>query len=504
MDAPVPLFNKPTPDQFSENSPKEFLYGKSSESLPEISLENSSEKLSEFSQSKEYILSIDDILYKLIVLYNSKEIFFKIEKKDESLLYNYTNIYNFKDIVSILKLPLEIYNETNKIIDVIDKAYENKKLILKYDVNKINFLIIIKLTIGFQEIECPIKVKKTYFNLDQKFNIILKELNSLKKNKKIFLDSEILELENEIKSLKESVKLEIESNLNFIKSLQLQIMKNSEQLQNNKHEIQLLKDMMTNMKKGIENTESTNISSSKKNKNTKKEIEKKIDLYEPTTPLPTLEKKEKIYNIEKLNQSEKADFIFSIIVDGPENVGKTSIIEKFIEENQQRNFTSSNLAIKNYIKFIKMENIFIKLEISEFNIGDFSRRTPNNYKNSDIIMLVYSIDDTQSFEKVISKISTIRPRNKQLVVLIGNKSDIESRNVTEKKVEKAITKYNLSYFMEVSSKNGSNIDNVFYEAVKQIYKIKKCVKRNSYNVVELAKGEEERKSGSALRFLFPG
>jgi len=151
-----------------------------------------------------------------------------------------------------------------------------------------------------------------------------------------------------------------------------------------------------------------------------------------------------------------------------------------------------------------MENIFIKLEISEFNIGDFSRRTPNNYKNSDIIMLVYSIDDTQSFEKVISKISTIRPRNKQLVVLVGNKSDIESRNVTEKKVEKAITKYNLSYFMEVSSKNGSNIDNVFYEAVKQIYKIKKCVKRNSYNVVELAKGEEERKSGSALRFLFPG
>ena len=499
MDAPFPLFIKDTPVRESTNNPSEFLYGKC-DSLPIISLEKSSEKNLELSQNKEYILSMNDILYKLIISYNSKQIHFKIEKKNEFLLYNYTSLYDFKDIVSILKLPLEIYNETNKVIDVIDKAYENKKLILKNDDN-FNLLIIIRLTIGFQEIDCPIKTKKTYFNLEEKFNIIIKELNLLKKNKKIILDSEILELENEIKSLKDSVKQEIENNFNFIQSLQMQIMKNSEQLQNNKHEIQQLKNMILNIKGEIGNTETERRGSIKSNN--KKVIDKNLDSHKPTTPLPENEKKEIKYEIKKLSEVKNEDFVFNIIVDGAQNVGKTSIIEKFIEEKQPKRNSTSNLSIQNNIKYIQMENIFIKLEINDFNIGDFNKRSTNNYKNSDIIMFVYSIDDNQSFEKILRKLSSLKLKNKQLVVLVGNKSDMESRNVSQKEAEQAVIKYNLGFFMEVSAKTGSNIDSMFYEAVEKIYKGRKNVKSNSYKVVELSKGEEDKKNKSALRFLIP-
>ena len=57
--------------------------------------------------------------------------------------------------------------------------------------------------------------------------------------------------------------------------------------------------------------------------------------------------------------------------------------------------------------------------------------------------------------------------------------------------------------MEVSAKTGSNIDSMFYEAVEKIYKGRKNVKSNSYKVVELSKGEEDKKNKSALRFLIP-
>ena len=134
------------------------------------------------------------------ISYDTNNIFLKIERKNELLLYNYENKYNYNDIVSILKLPPEIYNESNKVVDVLDKAYENKKLILKFDEDNINMLLIVKLSIGFQEIDCPLQIRKKYYDINEIFNIILGELKSLKQIKKEFIVPQILELEQKIQS----------------------------------------------------------------------------------------------------------------------------------------------------------------------------------------------------------------------------------------------------------------------------------------------------------------
>ena len=456
-----------------------------------------------FIQSKEYSLIMNDLLYRLIISHNTEEIFFQVEQKDESLLYYYSNKYNYKDIVSILKLPLEIYNEPIKAIEVLNKAYENKKIILKFDENNTNILIVIKLSLGFEEIECPIMVKKIYFDLNGKFNVILKELNSLKKNKKkVLMDKELLEIEKKIFSLKESVEEHLNKQQSTINSLLAKISKNSEQLKSNKNEIQTLKNEISNIKGEVvkfEQAFGVNIHKKKIHFKNKKsaEIKEPIQLSKPIY-------QDIAYDIKKLEQEEKEEFVFSIILDGSQKVGKTSIIEKFIDnQNQISKNDNPSFGYKIENKYIKINDSVIKLEITDFTISDITRRSANNYKNGDIIMFIYSIDNNISLEKALNKISSLKSKSNQIYFLIGNKSDIENKKVSKKEIEKAISKYNINFHMEVSAKTGSNIDNIFFEGVKILYKNRKPVSNNTAKVVELAKGDEGKRKEGRLKFLFP-
>ena len=178
------------------------------------------------TDSKEYFLDLDNISYKLTIYPEKNEINFKIEKNNELLLYNYKSKYHFKDIISILKLPLEIYNNSNKVIDLIDKAYEEKKLLLKFDKKNIDIFLIINNRSGFQEIDFPIKINRIDSNINQKFDIILKELKILRENTKILIDAELLEFEKIVKSLKETVIAKLMGNFSLIERLKQQIENN--------------------------------------------------------------------------------------------------------------------------------------------------------------------------------------------------------------------------------------------------------------------------------------
>ena len=494
MEAPIPF----TPNDCIEK-PNKFI--NSLDNPIKIDIKN---------QSKEYILKINNSEYTLAITYDTNKILFKIEKKNELQLYNYESKYNYKDIVSILKLPSEIYNESNKVVEVFDKAYENQKLILKFDEDNINILLIVKLSIGFQEIDCPLKIRKKYYDINEKFDIILEKLKSLKQNKKEFINSQILELEQKIESLKKLVADEIISIKEIIQSLLLQNKENIEKLYKNQNEIKILKEELLSLKElknneKKENIEINNIYDNKKINNNNNTISYKNNSKRLSLPPPSnLQIQEAVYEIKKLNKEEKEDFSFNIIIEGNEKVGKSSIIEKFIEmKSPTEKEGSSNFGYKITNKYVNINNTIIKLEITDFTIGDISRRSANSYKNADLIMFIYSINDNKSFEKIIQKLCILKSKSNQVYFLIGNKSELENRNVSQKEAKNAMTKYNLSYFMEVSAKTGNNIDKIFYEAVKILYKNKKIINNHKPKIIELSKCNGNKKINTALKILFP-
>ena len=244
------------------------------------------------------------------------------------------------------------------------------------------------------------------------------------------------------------------------------------------------------------------------NTNKNLDIKKKQNVNNISTKLGISSKvsiqEETVYEVKKLNKEEKEDFSFNIIIEGAEKVGKSSIIEKFVEmKNPPEKEGISNFGYKTINKYVKIDNTIIKLEIIDFVVGDISRRSTNNYKNADLIMFIYSINDSKSFEKIIQKLWSIKSKSKQIYFLVGNKSELGNRNVQQKEAKNALMKHNISYFIEASAKTGDNIDNIFYEAVKILYKNKKVSNIHKAKIIELSKGEELKKSNTAFKFLFP-
>lgn len=95
--------------------------------------------------------------------------------------------------------------------------------------------------------------------------------------------------------------------------------------------------------------------------------------------------------------------------------------------------------------------------------------------------MVYSIDNKESFEHIKSWHREIKLQSNPNVktFLIGNKSDLESsREVTTEMAELFKEEEGFDFFIETSAKTGFNAENVFIEAVKELY-----IDYNSYNEV---------------------
>ena len=458
--------------------------------------ETQSVNYSNFKLNKNYIINLNDISYNLMIYNSTEELLFIIEKRVDIVLYNYISKYHFKDINSILSLPPQIYDGPNKVLELFDKAYSNHKMELKLDEKGGNISIIIKLIIGFEEIDCPIKIEKNDYDINKKFDIVLGELESFKKN--ILMNPKIIEIENIVKLLKETVNNELNKNKSTIEYLKTQVKNNVKKIEKNENELQSLQNEILSLKEEYLN----GLNDKKKNSKNKTNLNLIKDNKEKSLGLM----KEIAYDVRKLKDAAKEEFVFSIVVDGAQKTGKTSIIEKFIENVQPQSKKSNMGGFNNYYKYVKIESSIIKLDIIDFTINDITKRGISNYKNANVIMFVYSIDDKASFEKILTKIQLINNNNINYFFLIGNKEDLDLRKVTSSEAKKAMEKYNIQFFMEVSAKTGFNIDYIFFEAVRLLYKNRNTNNPNTHKVFEIAKRNEpslKAKVTSKLKFLFP-
>jgi small GTP-binding protein len=165
---------------------------------------------------------------------------------------------------------------------------------------------------------------------------------------------------------------------------------------------------------------------------------------------------------------DKTQLFFFVILIGESNVGKTWIFNNF--------FTlpyTQSLSIG-----LESEEIFFKIEeetLISLNIlvcpGKFNQL--NLISSKDLIIFVYSIDKRNSFENLKAKIKEIKTKSKKEAhyILVGNKIDLEEQRVVKKEEgEKLAKDENFDLFLEVSAKDGKNIDKIFFDACKILYK----------------------------------
>jgi small GTP-binding protein len=145
---------------------------------------------------------------------------------------------------------------------------------------------------------------------------------------------------------------------------------------------------------------------------------------------------------------------------GMMSVGKTSLIKKYVNPDkdiQQRN-AMTTIGVDQYTKYIKWKGANFKLKIWDTAGQErFQSITTNFLKPIDGVCLVFSFDSLDSLQSTCKwKESIEQVKLGMPYVLLGNKCDLETKEVTSAKIAEKQKEYGCSYF-QVSAYTGEGV-----------------------------------------------
>ena len=155
------------------------------------------------------------------------------------------------------------------------------------------------------------------------------------------------------------------------------------------------------------------------------------------------------------------NFKFKISLFGPGNVGKTSLLLRYIKDyfsESLKKTIGSNFLIKD----VKIGEKNVRLLL--WDIGgqaQFHKLRGIYFKGSNAALGVYDVTEPQSLLKIPGWVSSIKKSVKKTIpmILIGNKIDL-NREVDKSEAIDLSKKLNCEY-LETSAKTGDNVELAF-------------------------------------------
>jgi Ras-related protein Rab-6A len=194
-----------------------------------------------------------------------------------------------------------------------------------------------------------------------------------------------------------------------------------------------------------------------------------------------------------------------IILVGNNNVGKSSIISKYVEndinENSLNTFTSDK-----YKKIIEIKDEKIELDIWD-TVAQENYRSVNRIfmKNAEIAILVYDITNRKSFEDLEFWYNqVIKSSNDSIVVLAiaANKSDLYEEQVVDFEEGKEFAqKKCITIIRETTSFDFDNINNFFEEILLEYIKKKHSNDNQNENNINYFNDENNNKKEKSNFYL---
>jgi len=167
-------------------------------------------------------------------------------------------------------------------------------------------------------------------------------------------------------------------------------------------------------------------------------------------------------------EEEYYDLKIRLMLIGDSNVGKTSIIKRYCNNQFSPSYIST-VGIDFETKYLRLNGKIINLQIWDTAGQErYKVLAKNYYKNSDGFIIVYDITDKKSFNNVANWITQIKDSASENVkcVLLGNKCDLEElRQVDINQGKDLANNYQLKFY-ETSAQKGNNIQKVFTDLVK--------------------------------------
>ena len=193
-----------------------------------------------------------------------------------------------------------------------------------------------------------------------------------------------------------------------------------------------------------------------------------------TSTSATNSSNEEDYKIELLPEDyPQYDLSFKLIFIGDSSVGKSCLTAKAVKNNFEE-YYQATVGFEFLTFNMKVNDKVIKLQIWDtWGQEIYKSLISNFYRNSSLAVLVYAIDNKESFNHVENWLNDLKSQaNPDVrIFLVGNKADLEEdRKIKKEEGEKYKEDQHLDLFMETSAKTGHNARNVLVEAAKILYK----------------------------------
>ena len=162
------------------------------------------------------------------------------------------------------------------------------------------------------------------------------------------------------------------------------------------------------------------------------------------------------------NENNNTDVNLKILILGESNVGKTSVLLQYVDGYFPTIYCAT-IGIEYKIKKINVNGTDINLQIWD-TAGEerFRSITQNFMKGADGILYVYDITQRNSFNNLKTWIWESEQATEGFKkIIVGNKLDLEGERAIGKDVVKKFCNDNNIKGIEMSAKDGTNIDECF-------------------------------------------
>ena len=177
-----------------------------------------------------------------------------------------------------------------------------------------------------------------------------------------------------------------------------------------------------------------------------------------------------------MSNQEKKDLLeYKIITIGDSNVGKTSILRRFVY-NVFDSDTSSTIGLSFSFKDVTLKNgqkVKLKL-VDTAGQERYQGLTKSYYRNTDGVLIVFDYSNLESFKNIKEWIKAFETaNNKKIFVtyLIGNKIDLkeEEKVVTESMIENFLKEIKYKFKRTSAKTEDNNIEIIINEMAEEIY-----------------------------------
>ena len=164
--------------------------------------------------------------------------------------------------------------------------------------------------------------------------------------------------------------------------------------------------------------------------------------------------------------------MFKYIIIGDTGVGKSCILLQFTDKRFQP-VHDLTIGVEFGAKMINLDGKAIKLQIWD-TAGQESFRsiTRSYYRGACGALLVYDITRRETFKHLKQWLDEAKQNSNpdMVIMLIGNKIDLDSRRAVSTKDGEEFAKHHGLFFMETSAKSAENIEKAFVVTAQKVCK----------------------------------